>query len=241
MIQNHTTFFKWVLYTQKPLKNELLLQNLATKEFNLHVEFQKKHRNFRRKVLLHRFVLLVLLIQGVHFLSNLTSLNSKQVMVLSLFLIAGILNSTGHVACTFYAMYCSEACLLMNGILQFPKLLNGAVGRQAGKRKLPLRSSISIIFAYCAVFSLVVVPAIFVSVQWTEPCNPSIAGYWMLPECFSQKSHTYWLEVSIGMIMKVFILWGNLRMWWMGFQVISFTTIGIGVFSTVTITEYLQM
>lgn len=123
-------------------------------------------------------------------------------------------------------------CLYVNGLLNVQKRFS-VLSRPD---KLSLICRLNLLSAYWFYVTIFGFPVMFVyGFHWTEPCKPTLIGYWVLPECnqlFSNCGDFLW---------KLMVFGFNHWLWSFGMVALFLGISGVQILCTMTLQKSLNM
>lgn len=129
----------------------------------------------------------------------------------------------------------------VNGILQ---LLQSEESKNLVKKRVGIIAYLNIFFVHGIYLTITAFPFVFVyGLHWQNSCIPSIVGYWMIPECYSQ-DHPESIgsfNFIFGVAIKIGILVGNQFAWSFGIFMTGMVVGGLQILLVMMLIDCLRI
>lgn len=128
----------------------------------------------------------------------------------------------------------------VNGILEFHRnYLRKTDGKEMKAQDRSTKQKFGLMFARIFFPNCLLHPLVFViGLHWSQPCKPSLMGYWMLEEC-SFENNTGSSSI-LGFAVKILVFLANMWIWTI---VVSLFLLGMGLLPiqcTLSLVEYIK-
>lgn len=131
-----------------------------------------------------------------------------------------------------------EMVLLLNSNFRFEYL---HCDKTRIKKPLPLRDKINLVFVWCIIFSALTYPTVFVyGFHWKNPCKPSLVGYWLIEECYSDRYKSYQFKEMWNIFTKFSVLTMNQWMWTYALHTTAFCSCVFLTLAVSTIRSFIE-
>lgn len=196
----------------------------------------KKSGHFTRNKILYQVIFAALVIGGINaFLQN--SNGRYPFLHKMLFVGAVFFLLTFDILVHALSKSAHQMCSLVNGLIVFEHKLYECI------KQLPIANdagviAINLYFAYASLLGIVSVPFVFVyGIHWSDPCKPSLVGYFMLLECqlgSASLATRHWFWGFVGVFQKVALLCLNHYFWAFGINALAMTFTNAMILCTVS-------
>ncbi len=131
----------------------------------------------------------------------------------------------------------SLQCCYVNGVVQLSKLTKKVSGSKSSPSTLITKLDLA--FAKTLTPNIAAYPVFFVfGLHWLSPCKPSLAGYFIIPECTTNFQSGYENSLS-NILVKFVICLMNSWSWTAGLFCAGFCTAGIVVLCNLSFGDFL--
>lgn len=135
-------------------------------------------------------------------------------------------------------------CTYVNGLLEFRSRFSISQPENQTFAKDSIVICVNTCFAYMLCIDSVIVPAFSVyALHYVDPCKPSLTGYFVLPGCYNQASHSKqfkFIRVMFDHVSKLLLLVTNHWFWTFGNSIVGISVAGLLVLCTITLGKHLQ-
>lgn len=130
----------------------------------------------------------------------------------------------------------SDIVLYLNGTIQFAEM-HARDESDLKQKRYSLFEFLNVFFAEALYWSFGGFPFFFVcGLHWFNPCSPSLALYWLLPECSTNDK----TAISGNLLMKLLIFFWNNWSWSLGCNNGVFVVCGIQILGTLSLGGFLE-
>lgn len=194
----------------------------------------------KRKILLHRFLLLVLLSGGINKYFHASFSNEFSSVDQMLLGVALIVLLWGQFYLTSVKTHSQDFCTYVNG-LKFLVMKNTSTCAKSEKGSF---ETVSVFLGYIIYISTFVVPVAFIyGLHSINPCKPSLAGYFLLFACQDTRNAAN-IDSTIYKIVSHFmqfcLLLLNHWFWAFGFNVAGFVFINLMILCNLSFVDQLK-
>lgn len=245
MITEYPRIFSKICKISESLKGFLCYWDSQNGKMYLKNSLKDRHI-FLHRLSVYGLVIATLFLQGSsHFQSELVQkrLTFTDQFLYAFGLLCHLSDFVGLVACYQNRVY---IYLYVNGLVRFHAQHNYRQSQQTnhGPAYVSIRKLLycSCIFAmFITWFALPIMYSY--GLHWINPCKPSLAGYWLLPECHFRLHEKFGNGLLIGVLdttLKVVIMLANHWIWVFGTNNAILTLGGLLLMCTVSLKECIE-
>lgn len=244
MLEQNICYFGIICRVASSLQSVLIRwnptnQNLSLKNNGQGPAFQKSYYLLFCKTLVHALMIVVIIIQG--YLTFSDQNNDSTFSDRFLFGVGLVYLLSSHSDLHLCRTQASTICLYVNGMLEFGKRYKNNP-RNRKKRQNLLIEDLNRSFAYGFFMTMTLLQVVYLyGLHWKHPCRPSVAAYWLIPECHWNGNQIQKVSCQIwNILLKMVIFLWNHWMWSFSLHTGLFVIAGIQILCSISLGPHIQ-
>lgn len=243
MLQSHLKFFKIACSICEHSCGILFQWDPTQRKLYLKKDLPSKRKTLDILINLQVFFFFILVLDGYQqfYVQSATQLSKNDGFV---FAVAVLCLLTAHPFVRACKANASSICIYINSVLALPNK-HSAFKLNFKRQKSSFLDKLNIVVAYSSFTHAFLMPILLVfGIHWQNPCKPSIAGYWMLPQCSNTSS---WYHVKflgswyLRATLKTLLLTANYMLSAFSYHTTGFSYSCIMVLPTISMRKYIEM